>query len=287
MPPCPLHPPGRLARVRFARRPMIAAMGAAAAGLLASGVAMVLASFGSFAAAGIHVHAMMATGVLMVAIYVYLYFAPWRRFCRAVSAADWAAAGEAIGRISLLVTANLILGLYRPWTGELLADGIPYDTVDMRLLRGSFGVILQDPVIFPGTVAENIAYGRPAATSEDIVRAAEMAGVSEFVDRLPGGYAARVGQEGALLSGGQRQRLAIARALLAGPQLLILDEPTTHLDDGAIARLRAALADLPRRPTVITITHDEALAGQADRVISLRDGQLTAPTLSPTTRFLA
>jgi ABC-type multidrug transport system fused ATPase/permease subunit len=183
--------------------------------------------------------------------------------------------------------ASLILGLYRPWSGELRADGIPYDAVDMRLLRSSFGVILQDPVIFPGTVAENIAYGRPAATSEDIVRAAEMAGVAEFVDRLPGGYGARVGQEGALLSGGQRQRIAIARALLGGPRLLILDEPTTHLDDGAIARLRAALADLPRRPTVITITHDEALAGQADRVISLRDGQLTEPALSPTTRFLA
>jgi ABC-type multidrug transport system fused ATPase/permease subunit len=183
--------------------------------------------------------------------------------------------------------ANLIFGLYRPWAGVLLADGIPYDTVDMRLLRSSFGVILQDPVIFPGTVAENIAYGRPAATAEDIVRAAEMAGVAEFVDDLPGGYGARVGQEGALLSGGQRQRIAIARALLGGPQLLILDEPTTHLDDAAISRLRAVLADLPRRPTVITITHDEALAGQADRVLSLRDGQLADPILSPTTRFLA
>jgi len=90
---------------------------------------------------------------------------------------------------------------------------------------------------------------------------------------LPGGYGARVGQEGALVSGGQRQRVAIARALLANPRLLILDEPTTHLDDKAIARFQAVIADLPRRPTVITITHDEALAGDADRVVYLRDGR--------------
>jgi len=97
--------------------------------------------------------------------------------------------------------ASLILGLYHPWSGELLADGIPYDVLDMRDLRSAFGVVLQDPVIFPGTVAENIAYGRPRASVKDIEHAAVMAGVAEFIDQLPGGYAARVGQEGALVSG--------------------------------------------------------------------------------------
>jgi ABC-type bacteriocin/lantibiotic exporter with double-glycine peptidase domain len=181
--------------------------------------------------------------------------------------------------------ASLILGLYHPWSGELLADGIPYDVLDMRDLRSAFGVVLQDPVILPGTVAENIAYGRPAATSYDIEQAAEMAGVAEFIDRLPGGYAARVGQEGALVSGGQRQRIAIARALLGSPRLLILDEPTTHLDDAAIAAFQATLASQPRRPTVITITHDEVLAREADRVVSLRGGR-TLPAGEMTTRPL-
>jgi ABC-type multidrug transport system fused ATPase/permease subunit len=177
--------------------------------------------------------------------------------------------------------ASLILGLYHPWSGELLADGIPYDVLDIRTLRRAFGVVLQDPVLLPGTVAENIAYGRPDASFEDIERAAALAGVAEFIDRIPGGYDARVGQEGALLSGGQRQRIAIARALLGDPLLLILDEPTTHLDDAAIARLRAGLADLARRPTVITITHDETLAGQADRTVRLRDGRTIQPSLEP------
>jgi ABC-type bacteriocin/lantibiotic exporter with double-glycine peptidase domain len=104
---------------------------------------------------------------------------------------------------------------------------------------------------------------------------------------LPGGYDARVGQEGALLSGGQRQRIAIARALLADPRLLILDEPTTHLDDVTIAAFRAVLADLPLRPTVITITHDGTLAGQADRFVHLRDGRTPQRASSPMRRFLA
>lgn len=177
--------------------------------------------------------------------------------------------------------ASLILGLYRPWSGELLADGIPYDGLDLRMLRRAFGVVLQDPVLLPGTVAENIAYGRPEASFEEIERAATLAGVTEFIDRIPGGYEARVGQEGALLSGGQRQRIAIARALLGDPRLLILDEPTTHLDDASIARLRAGLAELPRRPTVITITHDETLAGQSDRTVRLRDGRTIQPSLEP------
>jgi len=170
--------------------------------------------------------------------------------------------------------ASLMLGLYHPWTGEILADGVPYDELDLRQLRGAFGVILEDPVILPGTIAQNIAYGRQGATRTDIERAATVAGVAPFVSRLPGGYETRLGQEGAILSAGQRQRLAVARALLGDPRLLILDEPTTHLDGAAVAEFRSVLADLLCRPTVITITHDEELARQADRVVYLRDGRL-------------
>ena len=175
--------------------------------------------------------------------------------------------------------ASLILGLYRPTSGQLLADGVPYEQLDMRALRTAFGVLLQEPLIMPGTVAQNIGYGRPGASFEEIERGAVLTGAADFVERLPGGYDADVGAEGVLLSGGQRQRVALARALLAQPRLLILDEPTTHLDTAAIAGLRLALAGLPHRPTVITITHDDALARQADRVVHLRDGRIAAPAL--------
>jgi ABC-type multidrug transport system fused ATPase/permease subunit len=177
--------------------------------------------------------------------------------------------------------ASLILGLYRPTSGELLADGYPYDELDIRALRTAFGVLLQDPVLLPGTVAENIGFGRPAASAQEIERAAALTGAGEFIERLPGGYGAEVGAEGVLLSAGQRQRVALAAALLAQPRLLILDEPTAHLDTAAIAALRVALADLPEQATVITITHDDALAGSADRVLRLRDGRVAAPAVAP------
>lgn len=172
--------------------------------------------------------------------------------------------------------ASLILGLYRPWSGRFLADGIPYDELDLRHLRREIGVVLQDPIILPGTVGENIAYGHPEATGEEIAQAAERAAASEFIAELDGGYDAPTGDEGGLLSGGQRQRLAIARALLAEPRLLIFDEPTTHLDDRGIQSLNQTLRELAGSPTVITITHDEAAARGVDRVIQLRDGRIAA-----------
>jgi ABC-type bacteriocin/lantibiotic exporter with double-glycine peptidase domain len=187
------------------------------------------------------------------------------------------------GKTSL---ASLILGIYRPDAGALLADGVPYDELDIRALRMAFGVLLQDPVILPGTVTENIAYGRPDAPAAEVERVAALAGADGFVARLPDGYATDVGVDGGRLSGGQRQRIALARALLAQPRLLLLDEPTTHLDLAAIAALRATLGELPQRPTVITITHDEALAGQADRVVHLRDGRIET-VASPSSGSLA
>ncbi len=172
--------------------------------------------------------------------------------------------------------ASLMLGLYRPDAGTVRADGVPYDELDLSKLRRSMGVVLQDPVVFPGTIRENIAYGRPEATDADVERAARLAGAHEHVVELPEGYATHVGDEGALLSGGQRQRIAIARAMIARPGLLVLDEPTTHLDDRAIADLMRTLAELPGRPTVVMISHDPALTARADVVARLRDGRLAA-----------
>ncbi|MFL5338346.1 MAG: ATP-binding cassette domain-containing protein, partial [Geminicoccaceae bacterium] len=178
---------------------------------------------------------------------------------------------------------SLVLGLYRPTSGQLLAEGIPYDRLDLRALRTGIGVLLQDPVTLPSTVIENIAYGRPQATFAEIEQVAALAGAADFIAQLRGTYHASVGAEGGLLSGGQRQRLALARALLAEPRLLILDEPTTHLDANAITDLAAILDELPRRPTVVTITHDEALTRQADRVVHLQDGRIAMPSLAWTT----
>jgi len=169
---------------------------------------------------------------------------------------------------------NLLLGLYRPQAGTVLADGIPYDGINVRALRRSVGVVLQDPVIFPGTIADNIAYGHADATEDDIRRAARWATADDFISRLPRAYETEAGDEGGLLSGGQRQRIAIARALVAHPSLLILDEPTTHLDDASITTLLANLADFPGTPTVILISHDPEVAKNVGAVHFLRDGRI-------------
>jgi ATP-binding cassette subfamily B protein len=169
---------------------------------------------------------------------------------------------------------SLILGLYRPQSGRLMADGLPYEDLDMRALRRQIGVVLQDPVLFPGTIRENIAYGRPDAGDAAIAAAADVATAAAFVERLPDGYDTRVGDEGVGLSGGQRQRIAIARALLGEPGLLVLDEPTTYLDEAGAAALIAKLDGLPRAPTLVLVTHDPRVAAQAGRVIELRDGRI-------------
>jgi ABC-type bacteriocin/lantibiotic exporter with double-glycine peptidase domain len=169
---------------------------------------------------------------------------------------------------------SLMLGLYRPQRGRVLADGVPFDELDMRALRRQIGVVLQDPIIFRGTVFENIAYGRHDATPEEVRRAAELATAHEFVSALAEGYDTEVGDDGELLSGGQRQRLAVARALLGEPALLILDEPTTHLDDEAIEKLMANLTQLPGSPSVVFVSHDPAVAPAMDRVHVLRDGRI-------------
>jgi ABC-type multidrug transport system fused ATPase/permease subunit len=171
---------------------------------------------------------------------------------------------------------SLILGLYRPQAGRLLADDVPYEELDIRSLRRQIGVVLQDPVILPGTIAENIAYARPDATEDAIRTAAANATAAEFIEDLKDGYATIVGDEGSGLSGGQRQRIAIARALLGAPALLVLDEPTTYLDESAMTTLLARLMSLPQSPTVLLVTHDPQVAGHVERVIELRDGRVVS-----------
>jgi len=169
---------------------------------------------------------------------------------------------------------SLMLGLYRPQSGRLLADGVPFDELDLGVLRQSVGVLLQEPLLFPTTIRENISYGRPDASLEEVREAACWATADEFIELMPEGYDSLVGDDGALLSGGQRQRIALARALLSRPAMLILDEPTTHLDDRSVARLLENLRDFPGCPSIVTVTHDPEVAAISDLVYRIRDGRI-------------
>src|SRR6185503_1514490 len=141
-------------------------------------------------------------------------------------------------------------------------------------LRKSVGYVPQDPVIFAGTIEQNICYGHPNATSRELDRAAAISGVAEFVHELRDGYETVVGDDGALLSGGQKQRMALARALMTQPRLLILDEPTNHLDTAAVLDLAANLRRSSNAPAILVISHDPAILAIADEVYELRDGRL-------------
>jgi ATP-binding cassette, subfamily B, bacterial len=170
---------------------------------------------------------------------------------------------------------NLIAGLYKPQQGTVLADGIPLTELDLAVLRRRMGVIVQDPLLFPTSVAENLAFGRPTATTAEIEDAARRAGADRFIKDLPGGYEARIGDEGILLSGGQRQRIALARAMLGAPSLLMLDEPTTHLDATGVDELISSIVN-EGGPGILMVTHDPTVAASAERVVHLRDGRLAA-----------
>lgn len=169
---------------------------------------------------------------------------------------------------------SLVLGLHRPQRGVLRADGIPYDELDIRSVRRQVGVLLQDPVLLPGTIRDNIAYGHPDASEGEIRAAAEAATAAGFIEALPDGYATTVGDEAVGMSGGQRQRIALARALLGEPAVLILDEPTTYLDEAAVGEVMARLAALPQAPTLLLVTHDPLVAVHAERVVELREGRV-------------
>jgi ATP-binding cassette, subfamily B, bacterial len=181
--------------------------------------------------------------------------------------------------------AALILGLYRPQRGELLAAGVRFDDLDMLALRRRIAVVPEDPILFPGTIAENIAYGSPAPDMQGISEAARRATADRFISTLGDGYGTSVGDEGELLSGGQRQRIAIARALMREPRLLILDEPTTSLDRESVSELIGELSDVADDRAILLISHDSAVTAGADRVHELRGHSATVPTVAGVARI--
>jgi ATP-binding cassette subfamily B protein len=171
----------------------------------------------------------------------------------------------------------LLLGLYRPWSGTIRVDGVPLDELDVRAVRRQAGALLQEGAALRGSVADNIAFGRSDATTAEIERAARLAAVDGFIDELPAGYGTEIGDEGVRLSAGQRQRIALARALIGEPRLLLLDEPTSHLDPETADRVLDNLATIEPRPTVLLITHDPLVARRADRLVEVRGGRVDTP----------
>jgi ABC-type multidrug transport system fused ATPase/permease subunit len=171
--------------------------------------------------------------------------------------------------------ARLILGAYRPQRGAIFADGTPYDQLDLAELRRFIAFAPQDPIVFSGTIWENLTYGHAGESKDEIIRACEIALVDEFVRLLPEGYNTLVDEDGGVLSGGQRQKIAIARALARKPRLLILDEPTNHLDGQSVRKLLFNLDSMPDRPAILVITQNQNVAEAIPRRYHLSDGVLT------------
>jgi ATP-binding cassette subfamily B protein len=167
---------------------------------------------------------------------------------------------------------NLICRFFDPAAGVVLVDGVNIRSFPVAAYRRNIGIVLQDPFLFYGTVAENIAYGRPDASREEIVAAARAARAHEFILRLPDGYDSLIGERGQLLSGGERQRLSVARALLIDPAILILDEATSSVDTQTEREIQIALETLTRGRTTIAIAHRLSTLQRADRIVVLERG---------------
>jgi subfamily B ATP-binding cassette protein MsbA len=167
---------------------------------------------------------------------------------------------------------GMIPRFYDPAAGRVLVDGVDLRDYKLGGLRGQIGFVLQDTVLFRGTVRDNIAYGRPDASEDEIVAAAKLANADEFIVRMPKGYDSLVGERGLTLSGGQRQRIGIARAIIRNAPILILDEPTAALDTESEKLVIDALERLMKGRTVITIAHRLSTIRDAHKIIVLKDG---------------
>jgi ATP-binding cassette subfamily B protein len=171
--------------------------------------------------------------------------------------------------------AKLVLRFYDPSAGRVEIDGIPLPDIDASAYRRQVGYVPQEPFLFSGTVAENIAYGRPRADRARIEGVARAVGADDFVTRLTGGYDHVLAERGGSLSSGERQLLALARALLVDPVLLVLDEATASLDLASEARVREAMRLLARGRTTLIVAHRLETARAADRIVVLADGTMS------------
>ena len=170
---------------------------------------------------------------------------------------------------------SLLLRFYEPDSGRILLDGKPADSFDLDTVRGNMALVPQEVLLFGGSIRENIAYGRPGASDDEVRDAAARAHCVEFIDRFPEGFATLVGERGVKLSGGQRQRIAIARALLRDPAILILDEATSSLDSESEQLIQRALATLLENRTAFIIAHRLSTIRQCDRIYVIENGTVT------------
>lgn len=187
--------------------------------------------------------------------------------------------GEMIGLVGKSgagksTTINLICRFYEPDAGVILIDGLDYRTIALDELRRQIGIVPQEPFLFHGTIADNIAYGQPDASFKEIVEAAKAANAHQFILSKPDGYDTVVGERGTKISGGERQRLAIARAILHDPRILILDEATSSVDVETEKQIQEALARLVKGRTTFAIAHRLSTLRNADRLIVLEKGEI-------------
>jgi ATP-binding cassette subfamily B protein len=169
---------------------------------------------------------------------------------------------------------KLLPRLYAPTKGRILVDGYDIDKVELYSLRRQIGIVPQDPLLFSGTISENIALTNPEAPSDAIVEAARIAGAHDFIMELPSGYSTQLGERGASLSGGQRQRIAIARTLLSQPQLLVMDEATSALDYDTERQVCDNLREAMSHSTVFFITHRLSTIRRADLIVMMHQGAI-------------
>lgn len=190
-------------------------------------------------------------------------------------------AGEKVGVIGRIGSGKttlekLILGLYEPAEGAVLIDGIDIKQIDPADVRRAVGYVPQDPVLFYGTLKHNLTMAAPFATDSQMLHAADVAGIADFAARHPDGYDMMIGERGDSLSGGQRQSIAVARALINNPSILLLDEPSSNMDNQSEAALKRRLQALATDMTLVLVTHRTALLDLVDRLIVMDNGRVVA-----------
>tara|TARA_B100000900_G_scaffold202191_1_gene171396 strand:+ start:7763 stop:9544 length:1782 start_codon:yes stop_codon:yes gene_type:complete len=170
---------------------------------------------------------------------------------------------------------NLLMRLHDPQSGHVMLDGVDVKDLTLNCLRGSIALVSQNTTLFPGSVKENILYGKPDANKEELINSAEVAETIEFIESLPDGWETNVGEDGHRLSGGQRQRLAIARAVLKDAPILVLDEATSNVDNETEAALQRSIEKLSMNRTTIIIAHRLSTVRNADRIAVLDNGKIS------------
>lgn len=187
--------------------------------------------------------------------------------------------GEMIGLVGAsgsgkTTLINLLCRFYDCTSGEIRIDGVPINKLQIKSFRDQVAVVLQEPFLFHATIAENIAYGKPDATREEIIWAAKMANAHDFIAEFPEAYDTRLGERGTGLSGGQKQRISIARAILRRPKILILDEATSAVDTETERLIQEALDRLIAGRTTVAIAHRLSTLKNADRIVVMEDGRI-------------